>query len=364
MIEDQEYSSIRPLIDWLDYNGYTVVTKATKEFVDQTGRRKVKGNMDIELAVDAMELAPHIDHMVLFSGDGDFRSLVESVQRRGVRVTVVSTISTQPPMVADELRRQADIFLDIAELQSKIGRDPAERRCANRASPVSGRTPRSSCSADPSRSVRRPAPTPTTTSRIDIEPPSARRKIRSGHGVADHSQSRAAIVPRCPAACRRFREHAGAPARAPDWLQRAGRRPSAPLDARLLIVGLAPGLRGANRTGRPFTGDYAGDLLYATLMEFGFARGTFAARADDGLDWSTPASPTRCAACRRRTSRPRRRSATCRDFLTPTIAEMPKLRAHRGARARSPMTRVVTRARRAGARRAPSATARSAAIGA
>ena len=127
VIEDQEYSSIRPLIDWLDYNGYTVVTKATKEFVDQTGRRKVKGNMDIELAVDAMELAPHIDHMVLFSGDGDFRSLVESVQRRGVRVTVISTITTQPPMVADELRRQADIFLDIVELQPKIGRDPSER---------------------------------------------------------------------------------------------------------------------------------------------------------------------------------------------------------------------------------------------
>ena len=127
LVEDQEYSSIRPLIDWLDYNGYTVVTKATKEFVDQTGRRKVKGNMDIELAVDAMEIAGQIDHMVLFSGDGDFRSLVEAVQRRGVRVTVVSTISTQPPMVADELRRQADVFLDIVELQPKIGRDPSER---------------------------------------------------------------------------------------------------------------------------------------------------------------------------------------------------------------------------------------------
>jgi uncharacterized LabA/DUF88 family protein len=110
VIEDQEYSSIRPLIDWLDYNGYTVVTKATKEFIDQTGRRKIKGNMDIELAVDAMEIAGAIDHMVLFSGDGDFRSLVEAVQRRGVRVTVVSTVTTQPPMVADELRRQADIF--------------------------------------------------------------------------------------------------------------------------------------------------------------------------------------------------------------------------------------------------------------
>src|SRR6267142_7003756 len=108
IIEDQEYSSLRPLVDWLDYNGYTVVTKATKEFVDANGRRKVKGNMDIELAVDAMELAQHIDHMVLFSGDGDFSALVEAMQRRGVRVTVVSTISTQPPMVADELRRQAD----------------------------------------------------------------------------------------------------------------------------------------------------------------------------------------------------------------------------------------------------------------
>ncbi len=127
IIEDQEYSSIRPLIDWLDYNGYTVVTKATKEFVDQSGRRKVKGNMDIELAVDAMELAEHIDQMVLFSGDGDFRSLVEAVQRRGVRVTVVSTIASQPPMIADELRRQADVFTDLVELQPKLGRDPSER---------------------------------------------------------------------------------------------------------------------------------------------------------------------------------------------------------------------------------------------
>ena len=127
LIEDQEYSSIRPLIDWLDYNGYRVVTKPTKEFVDSTGRRKVKGNMDIELAIDALELAPFMDHMVLFSGDGDFRSLVDAVQRRGVRVSVVSTIATQPPMVADELRRQADEFIDLAHLIPKIGRDPADR---------------------------------------------------------------------------------------------------------------------------------------------------------------------------------------------------------------------------------------------
>ena len=95
--------------------------------------------MDIELAVDAMEIAQHIDHMVLFSGDGDFRSLVEAVQRRGVRVTVVSTISTQPPMVADELRRQADIFLDIVELQPKIGRDPSERAATRAAGAASER---------------------------------------------------------------------------------------------------------------------------------------------------------------------------------------------------------------------------------
>jgi len=126
VIEDQEYSSIRPLIDWLDYNGYTVVTKATKEFIDASGRRKVKGNMDIELAVDAMELAEHVDQMVLFSGDGDFRSLVEAVQRRGVRVTVVSTISSQPPMIADELRRQTDVFTDLVELRSRLGRDPSD----------------------------------------------------------------------------------------------------------------------------------------------------------------------------------------------------------------------------------------------
>jgi uncharacterized LabA/DUF88 family protein len=127
IIEDQEFSSIRPLIDWLDYNGYTVVTKATKEFIDASGRRKVKGNMDIELAVDAMELAEHVDEIVLFSGDGDFRSLVEAVQRRGVLVTVVSTISSQPPMIADELRRQADVFTDLVELRSRLGRDPSER---------------------------------------------------------------------------------------------------------------------------------------------------------------------------------------------------------------------------------------------
>ncbi|QRG05832.1 NYN domain-containing protein [Xanthobacter dioxanivorans] len=128
LIEDQEYSSIRPLLDWLDYNGYSVVTKLAREFTDAQGRRRVRGNMDIEIAVDAMELAEHVDHIVLFSGDGDFRSLVEALQRKGVRVSVVSTISTQPPLIADDLRRQADVFIDLVELQPKIGRDPSERQ--------------------------------------------------------------------------------------------------------------------------------------------------------------------------------------------------------------------------------------------
>lgn len=127
LADDQEYSSIRPLIDWLDYNGYTVVTKPTKEFVDATGRRKIKGNMDIELAVHAMEMSEAIDHFVLFSGDGDFRSLVEALQRKGKKVSVISTLTTQPPMIADELRRQADHFVDLATMRAQIGRDPSER---------------------------------------------------------------------------------------------------------------------------------------------------------------------------------------------------------------------------------------------
>jgi uncharacterized LabA/DUF88 family protein len=127
VVEDQDYSPLRPLLDWLDYNGYIVMSKIAKGFVDASGHRKIKGNMDVELAVDAMELAGQIDQMVLFSGDGDFRSLIEAMQRRGVRVTVVSTISTQPPMIADELRRQADMFIDLLEFRTKFGRDSTDR---------------------------------------------------------------------------------------------------------------------------------------------------------------------------------------------------------------------------------------------
>lgn len=127
LLDDQEYSPIRPLVDWLDYNGYTMVTKPTKEFTDSQGRRKIKGNMDIELAIDVMEMAERVDHIFLFSGDGDFRRLVEAIQRKGVRASVVSTVRSQPPMVADELRRQADTFIELQDLSSEIARSPQNR---------------------------------------------------------------------------------------------------------------------------------------------------------------------------------------------------------------------------------------------
>jgi uncharacterized LabA/DUF88 family protein len=122
LVEDQEYSPIRPLVDWLDYNGFRLVTKAAREYVDSQGRKRWRGDMDVEIAVDMMEISEHADHLVLFSGDGDFRRLVEAVQRRGCRVTVVSTVKSQPPMASDDLRRQADTFVDLADLADIIGR--------------------------------------------------------------------------------------------------------------------------------------------------------------------------------------------------------------------------------------------------
>jgi uncharacterized LabA/DUF88 family protein len=128
LIEDQEYSPIRPLIDWLDYNGYSMVTKPLREYTDSQGRRRVKGNVDIDLAIDALEMADRADHILLFSGDGDFKRLVEAIQRKGVRVTVVSTIKSSPPMVSDELRRQADNFVELMELSPHIQRMNAPNR--------------------------------------------------------------------------------------------------------------------------------------------------------------------------------------------------------------------------------------------
>ena len=228
LVEDQEYSSIRPLIDWLDYNGFKVVTKPAKEFTDSTGRRKIKGNMDIELTVDALELADVVDHYVIFSGDGDFRTLVEALQRRGRKVSIVSTMASQPPMISDDLRRQADHFIDLMTLKNEVGRDPSERP------------------------VRRPEP-------AEVEEDDYLTAAALAAAPAEPDRD-------CPL-CPRLHDFIA------DWRQREPSWFNAPVptflppegeDAvRLLIVGLAPGLRGANRTGRPFTGDYAGDLLYS-----------------------------------------------------------------------------------------------------
>lgn len=128
LLENDEYSPVRPLVDWLQYNGFTMRTKPAKEYTDSLGRRKVKGNMDVELCVDALDLAPHVDHAVIFSGDGDFKPLVEALQRRGVRVSVASTVRSQPSMIADDLRRQADNFIELDELRDVVGRPPREGR--------------------------------------------------------------------------------------------------------------------------------------------------------------------------------------------------------------------------------------------
>ena len=133
VLDTEEYSPLKPLTDWLAYNGYTLVTKPAREFTDAAGRRRVKGNMDVELAIDMLELAPRLDHAILFSGDSDFRRLVEAVQRQGVRVSVISTVRSNPPMIADELRRQADQFLELADIASGFTRRQMEPRRPARA---------------------------------------------------------------------------------------------------------------------------------------------------------------------------------------------------------------------------------------
>lgn len=127
LVEDQDFSPIRPLVDWLDYNGYTLVTKPAKEYTDASGRRRFKGDMDVEIAVDLLQAAAYADHVFLFSGDGDFLAAVEAAQRKGVRVSVVSTIKSNPPMASDDIRRAGDNFVDLADLASLVGRPPRER---------------------------------------------------------------------------------------------------------------------------------------------------------------------------------------------------------------------------------------------
>ena len=148
LVESDEYSPIRPLVDWLAYNGFNVVKKPAREFVDREGRKRVRGNMDVELAVDMLEAAAYCDHIVLFSGNGDFRSLVEAVKAKGVRVSVVSTMNATPPMISDDLRREAAI--NLLEMGANWADSPKETVPGNEVV-----CPRSAGGADSRRSLRR-----------------------------------------------------------------------------------------------------------------------------------------------------------------------------------------------------------------
>ncbi len=125
---DQDYSPLRPLVDWLDYNGYTMITKIARDYTDAQGKKRFRGSIDVELTVEMLNLANQLDHVILFTGNGDFKRAIEAVQSKAVRVTVVSTMKSSPPMAADELRRQADSFIDLTELEKTIGRAAAPTR--------------------------------------------------------------------------------------------------------------------------------------------------------------------------------------------------------------------------------------------
>ena len=343
VIEDQEYSSIRPLIDWLDYNGYTVVTKATKEFVDQSGRRKVKGTWTSNLR----------------SRDGDRAACRShrSVLRRW-RFPLAGRGDPAQGRAGDRRLHHFDAAADGGRRVAPPSRYlPRYRRTAKQDRPRSGRacigpprddgrariavasaaSTRSSCSAR----WRRNGPAPRTRTST---------KTETGADAAGAEPPR--DCPLCPRLVA-FREQWRA--KEPDWFN-APVHSFGPLDARLLIVGLAPGLRGANRTGRPFTGDYAGDLLYETLTDFGFARGHYDERPDDGLTL-VDARITNAVHCVPPENKPTPAEIkTCRDaYLAHRFAGMPNLRAivmlgrisHEfdGARARTEAFRGTVRAR-------------------
>lgn len=120
--DTEEFSPVKPLVDWLGYNGFQMVTKPLKEYTDAEGRKKTKGSMNVELTINAMELADKVDHIILFSGDGELAPMIEAVQRKGVRVTVVSSKDGNQSMISDDLRRQADAFVDLSSLSSTFGR--------------------------------------------------------------------------------------------------------------------------------------------------------------------------------------------------------------------------------------------------
>lgn len=130
LADTEDHVAIRPLVDWMQYNGWNVVTKPAKVFEGEDGRKRTKGNTDIEMAVAVMKLAPAIAHAVLFTGNRDFAPLVGFLQERGTRVTVASSTRTAPPMISDDLRRQADAFIELDTLRDAIARKPRDGAAA------------------------------------------------------------------------------------------------------------------------------------------------------------------------------------------------------------------------------------------
>jgi uncharacterized LabA/DUF88 family protein len=123
-----QYISLTPLLDFLDYNGYTVVKKMSREYTDAQGNRKAKNHtMKVEMTIDMIELAPRLDHVVLFSGDGDLLMLVDTLKRKGVRTTIVSTVHGETPVISDDMRRIGDSFVDLHAVMDIIGKPQTTR---------------------------------------------------------------------------------------------------------------------------------------------------------------------------------------------------------------------------------------------
>lgn len=123
ILDGDDFSPQKPLFDWLSYNGYQLNLKPVREIVDPDGRKRVRGSIDVEMAVDILTMVDRLDHIVIFSGSSDLKAVVDAVKRAGVRVSVAATTRTNPAMVSDDLRRSADNFIDLADLMDQISRN-------------------------------------------------------------------------------------------------------------------------------------------------------------------------------------------------------------------------------------------------
>ena len=129
----ENYAYVKPLTDFLSYNNYHLITKPFRQFKDADGVVRGKGNMDIEIAIQMMKSMNKADYLFLFSGDGDFKPLLEECQLNGhAQIVVVSTLHSEPPVVSDELRKQADHYIDWANLEPVVKLNPRNNEATHR----------------------------------------------------------------------------------------------------------------------------------------------------------------------------------------------------------------------------------------